>query len=56
MGQKLIQEGLTYNFIKENPEMALKDLAKLQNNVNIIRMLREKDTKTKVVTFQEIAE
>lgn len=57
IGKSLIEEGLTYNLIKNHPEMATKDLAKLQANVNIIRMLKLKEeTKAERKTFQQVAE
>lgn len=33
LGERLLTEGLTYNLIKENPELMAKDLAKMQSNI-----------------------
>lgn len=48
-----MQEGLTYNIIKENPSLMLKDLAKLQQNIAIMKTLKAKE-ECKRVEFKDL--
>lgn len=56
IGSRLLEEGLTYKLIQDHPEMAMKDLSRLQANVNILRVLKAKEEKKEKKTFAEIAE
>lgn len=57
VGERLLTDGLTADIIREAPDMMLKDLTRIKMNVDLYRLLQEKENEANSkIAFSDLAE